>query len=72
MSEDQGRRLAELIAQKATLEDDESDRRKEYKRTLDSIEADIARLADAISSGQADLFEEEEDAPQSKKGPRAV
>lgn len=52
------KRLAELIQarQKAVVE--EKDRRKEFKDLLEVYDADIARLAESISSGQGELFDE--------------
>lgn len=59
MSEDdRGKRLAELIAQRDQLEKDEKERRKEHGEIIKTFDLDIARLVDAINSGQTELFGE--------------
>ena len=60
MSENQGKRLAEMIARRDAPEKAEKDRRKDHKELIETYDLDIARLVDAINSGQSELFEEEE------------
>lgn len=61
-SNDQADRLAELIIARAKFVADERDRRKDAKGVIETYDRDIAKLAENINAGQADLFGKDEDA----------
>jgi len=54
---DSGKHLAELIEARAKFVADERERRKDAKGVIETFDRDIAKLAENINAGQADLFE---------------
>lgn len=57
MKDDNGNRLARLLAEKQAALEAEKQRRREFKDYLTTFDVDIARLVDDINSGQGSLFE---------------
>jgi len=56
------KRLAELILSRAQLVAEEKERRRQFADTIKTFDADIAKYAADIQSGQKDLFLDDEEA----------
>lgn len=56
-SNESGKHLAELIEARAKFVHEEKERRKDAKGVLETFDRDIAKLAENINAGQADLFD---------------